>query len=179
MSYCKYTRDHPEDSINKTYHDNQYGFPLKSDTELFERLVLEINQAGLSWILILKRSSEFRRAYDHFDVDKVAAYTDIDRNRLLGDAGIIRNRRKIDAAIENARRIQSLRSEFGSFREWLDNHHPDSLENWILIFRNTFIFTGPEIVKEFLLSTGYLPGAHDPDCPVFQKIAFLQPPWMG
>ncbi len=178
MSYCSYIRDQPMDTLNKEYHDNQYGFPLFDDDSLFERLILEINQAGLSWGLILKRAHGFHLAYDGFCVEKVAAYSDSDRARLLSDAGIIRNRLKINAAIENARRILVLRKEFGSFKGWLDAHYPLSLEDWTRLFKNTFIFTGTEIVKEFLMSTGYLPGAHDPDCPIYEKISRLDPPWM-
>lgn len=177
-TYCEYIRAHPEDTLHKQYHDEQYGFPLTDDAALFERLVLEINQAGLSWTLILRRAPEFRRAYGGFDVDTVAAYGEADRARLLTDAGVIRNRLKVDAAIENARRIQGLRAEFGSFRGWLDAHHPLPLEAWTKLFKQTFVFTGGEIVNEFLMSTGYLPGAHDPDCPVYAEIARLSPPWM-
>ncbi len=175
LTYCQYLREHPEDTFNKTYHDTEYGFPLTDDSALFERLVLEINQAGLSWITILKKQANFRRAYDGFDVNKVAAYREQEIARLLSDAGIIRNRLKVNAAIENAHRIQSLRVEFGSFKGWLDAHHPLSLEEWTKLFKKTFVFTGGEIVKEFLLSTGYLPGAHDHDCPMYNEIAKLKP----
>ncbi len=109
-SYCEYLRDHPEDTLNKLYHDNEYGFPLAEDAALLERLALEINQAGLSWTLILKRKEAFHRAFEGFDVDKVAAYREQDVARLLADAGIIRNRLKVNAVIENARRIQGLRA---------------------------------------------------------------------
>jgi DNA-3-methyladenine glycosylase I len=177
-SYCEYIRAHPEDILHKDYHDTQYGFPLTGDAALFERLVLEINQAGLSWTLILRRAPEFHRAYDAFDIDKIAAYEEADRARLLADPGVIRNRRKVDAAIENARRIQNLLGEFGSFKGWLDAHHPRSKVEWTKLFRQTFVFTGGEIVSEFLMSTGYLPGAHDLDCPIFKEIASLNPPWM-
>jgi DNA-3-methyladenine glycosylase I len=177
MTYCQYLREHPEDTLNKEYHDNEYGFPLESDAALLERLVLEINQAGLSWVTILKKKSNFHLAYDGFEVDKVANYGEADRSRLLSDAGIIRNRLKVNAAIENARRIQGLRKEFGSFKGWLDRHYPLSLEEWTKLFKRNFVFTGGEIVKEFLVSTGYLPGAHDPECPVSWQIARLQPAW--
>jgi DNA-3-methyladenine glycosylase I len=177
-SYCEYLQDHPEDTLNKLYHDREYGFPLTDDASLLERLALEIAQAGLSWTLILKRKEAFHRAFEGFDVDSVAAYGEPDVARLLADAGIIRNRLKINAVIENARRIQALRTEFGSFKGWLDAHHPLSLEAWTKLFKQTFLFTGGEIVKEFLLSTGYLPGAHDPDCPVYARIARLKPAWM-
>jgi DNA-3-methyladenine glycosylase I len=178
MSYCTYIREHPEDTLNKDYHDMLYGFPLKDDAALFERLMLEVNQAGLSWGLILKRAPAFHRAYDGFNVDRVAAYAETDRRRLLSDAGVIRNRLKINAAIENARRIQGLRANFGSFKGWLDAHHPHPLEEWVILFKKTFLFTGGQIVNEFLMSTGYLPGAHDPDCPAYKRIAELDPPWM-
>ena len=178
MTYCQYLGEHPEDSLNKAYHDTEYGFPLEDDATLLERLALEINQAGLSWTLILKRKDNFRLSFDGFEVDTVAAYADEDMARLLGDAGIIRNRLKVRAVIENARRIQGLRTEFGSFKGWLDRHHPLTREEWTRLFKQTFVFTGGEIVNEFLVSTGYLPGAHDPECPVYGRIARLQPAWM-
>lgn len=177
-SYCQYLRTHPEETLHLAYHDHEYGFPLQSDSLLLERLALEINQAGLSWTLMLKRAPEFRRAFEGFEVDQVAAYGERDTARLLADAGIIRNRLKVGAVIENARRLQALRGEYGSFSGWLDGHHPLSLEDWTRLFKKTFVFTGGEIVREFLTSTGYLPGAHDPDCPVYGQIARLNPAWM-
>ena len=180
-TYCDYCNSHPEDEFNKHYHDTEYGFPLKDDNLLFERLVLEINQAGLSWITILKKAENFRKAYHGFDIDKVAQYREEDRARLLADAGIIRNRLKINAAIENAKRIQVLRKEHGSFKGWLDANakRPLSKEEWTKLFNKTFVFTGGEIVNEFLVSTGYLAGAHDADCPVYKKVASLRPVWMS
>jgi len=176
-SYCEYCNSHPEDIYNREYHDTEYGFPLLDDNLLFERLMLEINQAGLSWITILKKKENFRKAYHGFDVDKVANYKAKDRARLLKDAGIIRNRLKVNAAIENARRIQALRVEYGSFKGWLNAHHPMPLEEWAKLFKKTFLFTGGEIVREFLVSTGYLPGAHDEDCPIFRIVNKKNPPW--
>jgi len=177
-SYCDYVNSHPEDEYNRVYHDTEYGFPLRDDHLLFERFVLEINQAGLSWITILKKKDNFRRAYDDFDVDRVAAYKEKDRTRLLNDAGIIRNRLKVNAAIENAKRIQLLRAEHSSFKGWLDANHPLGLDEWAKLFKNNFVFTGGEIVREFLVSTGYLSGAHDRECPVYQRVAALRPAWM-
>jgi DNA-3-methyladenine glycosylase I len=176
-SYCDYCKTHPEDTFNGNYHATQYGFPLKEDHLLFERLIFEINQAGLSWITILKKADNLRLAYDDFDVDRVASYETSDRARLLGDAGIIRNRLKVNAAIENARRIQTLRGAYGSFKGWLDAHHPQSMENWVKLFKGSFLFTGGEIVKEFLISTGYLPGAHSLDCPIYPIVRKQNPPW--
>ena len=173
-SYCEAARDHP---WHGPYHDQEYGFPLRDDADLFERLVLEINQAGLSWLTILKKREAFRRAFRGFDIDHVARFGEKDRQRLLGDAGIVRNRLKIDAVIENARRLRRIRSEHGSFADWLDAHHPLSKTDWVKLFRSTFRFTGGEIVNEFLLSTGYLPGAHEPSCPVYGRVLGLDPPW--
>src|SRR5262245_29914673 len=178
-SYCDYCSSHPEDTFNKTYHDTQYGFPLKDDNLLFERLILEINQAGLSWITILRKAENFRKAYHGFNIDKVAKYGEQDSVRLLADAGVIRNRLKVNAAIENAKRIQLLRKEFGSFKGWLDANHPLPKEEWTKLFKKTFVFTGGEIVNEFLMSTGYLQGAHDETCPVYKKVASLRPAWMN
>lgn len=177
-AYCDYCNGHPEDTYNKDYHDREYGFPLKDDNQLFERLMLEINQAGLSWITILKKKSNFHSAYDGFDVDTVAGYKAKDRARLLADAGIIRNRLKVNAAIENARRIQTLQAEYGSFKKWLDVNHPQNLEEWAKLFKKTFLFTGGEIVREFLVSTGYFPGAHGEDCPIFVLVKRKNPPWV-
>lgn len=177
-TYCDYCNSHPEDAHNRVYHDTQYGFPLDDDNLLFERMILEINQAGLSWITILKKADNFRKAYRGFDIAKVAKFSKKDRTRLLADAGIIRNRLKVDAAIENAKRIQKLQKEFGSFKGWLDANHPLSKDEWTKLFKKTFVFTGGEIVNEFLLSTGYLPGAHAKDCPAYKKVASLRPAWM-
>ena len=177
LSYCQYCSTHPEDTFNKNYHDTEYGFPIKDDNLLFERLVLEINQAGLSWITILKKADNFRRAYDGFDLKTVAGYGESERERLLSDAGIIRNKLKVNAAIENARRILELKEEFGSFKGWLDAHHPRTKDEWVKLFKQNFKFVGGEIVNEFLMSTGYLPGAHDDDCPIFPQVKLQNPPW--
>jgi DNA-3-methyladenine glycosylase I len=175
MSYCRIAPGHP---LHGPYHDREYGFPIRDDARLFERLVLEINQAGLSWGTILAKRANFVRAYDGFDLDRVAAYGKRERARLLADAGIIRNGLKVDAAIENARRLQAIRAEHGSFRKWLDAHHPRDKDAWLRLFRETFRFTGGEITGEFLMSTGYLPGAHVRSCPVFPRLARRNPPWM-
>ena len=174
LTYCDAATGH---EWHGPYHDNEYGFPLESDAELFERLMLEVNQAGLSWLTILKKRQAFRQAYSGFDPEVVAAYSDADRVRLLADPGIIRNRLKVDAAISNAQRILDLRASHGSFAAWLAAHHPRSKEEWVKLFKKTFRFTGGEIVGEFLMSIGYLPGAHVPSCPVHQRIISRHPPW--
>jgi DNA-3-methyladenine glycosylase I len=175
MSYCQSAPGHP---FHGPYHDTEYGFPVTGDDVLFERLVLEINQAGLSWLTILKKREAFHAAFDGFDIARVAAYGEAERARLLSDAAIIRNRLKVDAAIENARRIMDLQRTHGSFAAWLDANHPLAKDDWVKLFKATFKFTGGEITGEFLMSTGYLAGAHEPGCPVYSKIAALDPAWM-
>ena len=175
LTYCAAAPGHPH---HGPYHDGEYGFPSSDDRVLFERLVLEINQAGLSWLTILKKRPAFRAAFDEFDIDRVAAYGEVERARLLADAGIIRNRLKVDAVIENARRIIALRESHGSFDGWLRAHHPLSKAEWVKLFGRTFRFTGGEIVGEFLMSLGYLPGAHRETCPFYQKLSKKRPPWM-
>lgn len=173
-SYCDIAPGHP---VHAHYHAHEYGFPQRDERELFERLLLEINQAGLSWETILKKREGFRAAYDGFDVDAVAAYGEADVERLLGDSRIIRNRLKVRAAIHNAQVIRTLRLSHGSFAAWLDAMHPRSKPEWVKLFRKTFRFTGGEITGEFLMSLGYLPGAHREDCPVHARIVGLSPPW--
>jgi DNA-3-methyladenine glycosylase I len=163
--------------LHKNYHDHYYGFPIHDDNELFGRLILEINQAGLSWETVLKKEESFRKAYNNFDIQAIAAYTEKDRERLLNDPGIIRNRLKVNAAIENAKTILTLQEEFGSFEKWLEHHHPKTLPEWLKLFKKTFKFTGGEIVNEFLMSTGYLKGAHTESCPVYHQILEQKPLW--
>ena len=204
-TYCDIAPGH---EWHGPYHDTEYGFPLRSDAELFERLMLEINQAGLSWLTILKKREAFRRAYDGFDPAKVARYGARERKRLLADAGIIRNRLKVEAAIANAGTVLELGKTHGSFAGWLEEQvwtdaktqrrkdakrterrkdgttegevrrRRRTKEEWVALFKQTFRFTGGEIVGEFLISTGFLPGAHVPACPVYARIARLKPAWM-
>ncbi len=174
MSYCDAAAGHP---FHGPYHDDEYGFPVRDDDRLFERLVLEINQAGLSWLTILQKREGFRDAYAEFALEKVARFDTRKRARLLENAGIIRNRLKVDAAIENAKRILALRKSHGSFADWLDAHHPRSKEEWVKLFRKTFVFTGGEITGSFLLSTGYLEGAHEKGCPVHGRTVKAGAPW--
>ncbi|MDR7067810.1 DNA-3-methyladenine glycosylase I [Pseudoxanthomonas japonensis] len=174
--YCDIAPGHP---LHGPYHDREYGFPQREEAVLFERLLLEINQAGLSWETMLKKREGFRAAYSGFDVDKVARYGEKDRARLLADPGIIRNRLKVEAAIHNAQVIRQLRASHGSFAAWLDAHHPLPKADWIKLFKKTFRFTGGEITNEFLMSLGYLPGAHREECPAFRRAAKQRPPWMS
>jgi DNA-3-methyladenine glycosylase I len=180
MSYCRAIQTmQPEErkALHADYHDNHYGFPIHDDNELFGRLIMEINQAGLSWETILKKEASFRKAYAGFDIEKVAAFTEDDRERLLADAGIIRNRLKVNAAVENAKTIVGLQKEHGSFEKWLEKNHPLTKEEWVKLFKKTFRFTGGEIVGEFLMSIGMLPGAHEESCPVYKEALKHDPLW--
>jgi len=172
--YCDIAPGHP---LHGPYHDQEYGFPLRDDAALFERLCLEIFQAGLSWLIVLKKRPALVAAFDGFDPATVAAYGEAERARLLADAGIIRNRRKIEAVIANAATLGRLRAEYGSFADWIDAHHPRDKAAWVRLFGQTFRFTGGEVVGEFLMSIGILPGAHRADCPAQARILALDPPW--
>ena len=169
-TYCDIAPGHP---FHGPYHDTEYGFPLLDDAGLFERLVLEINQAGLSWLTILKKREAFKLAYDGFDPHVVARYGEKERARLLADAGIIRNRLKVDAAIHNAGRVVALIESHGSFAAWLDAQGDLPKEQWVKVMKQEFRFMGGEIVGEFLMSTGRLPGAHSEDCPVGKRLRGL------
>lgn len=170
-SYCYFVKDLEAGHVHRLYHDTQYGFPIEDDDELFGRLILEINQAGLSWDTILKKQNNFRRAYDGFSIAKIAAYREGDINRLLSDASIIRNKLKVKAAIFNAQQVAKLQTEFGSFKNWLDHQTFTEKADWVKLFKKTFKFTGGEITGEFLMSTGYLPGAHVKECAIYKQLS--------
>jgi DNA-3-methyladenine glycosylase I len=180
MSYCKAIESMTGDrkALHKRYHDQYYGFPIRNDNELFGRLLMEFFQAGLSWETILKKENGFRLAFDNFNIVKVAAYDEVDFDRLVNDARIIRNKLKINAAIENARSIMLLQKEHGSFQNWLAINSPKQLDEWVKLFEKTFKFTGGEIVKEFLMSTGHLPGAHEANCAIHEYIIHSEPIWL-
>jgi len=169
--YCDIAPGHP---YHGPYHETEYGFPLRDDDALFERLCLEIFQAGLSWLIVLKKREEMRRAFDGFALKIVSSYDETKIEQLLGNAGVVRHRGKIVAIIENAKKIQGLQRDFGSFAAWLDAQKASDRAEWLKIFKKTFKFTGGEIVNEFLMSIGKLPGAHRPDCPVALKIQALK-----
>jgi DNA-3-methyladenine glycosylase I len=177
-SYCEAVRHLDETNVHRVYHDCLYGFPIEDDNELFERLVLEINQAGLSWNTILLKQQNFKNAFHQFDVKTVALYDEEEIKRLLNNAGIIRNRLKIDATIHNAKVILQLQKEFSSFKKWLDLNHPKTKQEWVKLFKQTFKFTGGEIVNEFLMSTGYFPGAHIESCTYYEDVIKANPAWL-
>ena len=148
----------------RLYHDHEYGRPLSSDRDYFERLVLELFQAGLSWRTILEKRDGFRRAFHDFDIRRIARYTEQDVERLRADKAIVRNRRKIEAAVENARRLLPLLAEHGSFHAFLLTLPLNDRHATVRAFRKTFTFMGPKIVEEFLMSTGHWPVEHDAHC---------------
>jgi DNA-3-methyladenine glycosylase I len=172
--YCTYvTTLTDENDIDKLYHDHHYGVRIEDDNELFCRLVMEINQAGLSWHTILVKEKNFRNAYHGFAIAKVAEYGDKDFERLMGDAGVIRNRLKINAAIYNAQKILEIQREYDSFRTWLDLQGKTLRQNkseWVKLFKKYFKFVGGEIVGEFLMSIDMLPGSHGKECSVYRKL---------
>jgi DNA-3-methyladenine glycosylase I len=152
-----------DDPLLTAYHDEEWGVPLEDDDELFERLTLELFQAGLSWRLILRKREAFRKAFHGFSIDRVASFTERDVKRLLGDDGIIRNRLKIESTIENARRLRRIIDEHGSFARYLSSL-TGTPEELYKEFRQRFRFMGPKIAESFLLSIGRLDGAHEPGC---------------
>ena len=116
MIRCQWAESSP---LMQEYHDTEWGVPLHDDRRLFEALVLDGAQAGLSWETILKKRENYRRAFHGFDATRIARYTEKDMRRLLADAGIIRNRLKIASAIKNAQRFLEVQKEFGSFDRYL------------------------------------------------------------
>jgi DNA-3-methyladenine glycosylase I len=177
MSYCKFCETKEPQDINRLYHDTQYGFPIDSDDELFGRLILEINQAGLSWQTILKKQANFRKAFNDFSVEKIANYNQEKIDELLQNSGIIRNKLKITAAIHNAKVVISLQKEHVSFKKWLEINSPKTREEWVKLFKKDFKFVGGEIINEFLMSAGYLKGAHDETCNIFNVVLLSDPNW--
>jgi 3-methyladenine DNA glycosylase len=175
-SYCDIAASDP---LHRAYHDREYGFPVEDEAVLFERLSLEIFQAGLTWRLVLQRRLALSRGFAGFDPERVAAFGADEQAALLADPSIIRNRRKIESIVANATTMLQLREEAGGFNAWLRRHHPRSEADWVRLFKQTFRFMGPEIVREFLLSTGYLAGAHRGDCPIHAEITALRPPWLS
>jgi DNA-3-methyladenine glycosylase I len=164
-TYCEAVRGLPEDNVHRIHHDTEHGSMPESDDDIFRRLILEINQAGLSFDIVLKKKKTLYEAYP--SIAKVAKYTQKDIKRLMNNSGIIRNRLKIEAAIYNAKKIQELQKEYGSLRKWLDINHPKTKDEWVKLFKKNFKFTGGEIINEFMMSICYLPGAHVKGCKLY------------
>ena len=170
------------DALMRAYHDEEWGVPQHDDTKLFEMILLEGAQAGLSWSTVLKRREGYRRAFNGFDAHQVSDFTEADKKRLLDDTGIIRNRAKVDSAIGNARAFLEVQAEFGSFARFLwayvddaprDNRFRSlsqipaqtdlSRELSRELKHRSFKFVGPTIVYAFMQSVGMV-NDHTVDC---------------
>lgn len=151
------------DPVMEKYHDEEWGFPVRTTRKHFEQLTLEIFQAGLSWRTILHKRKAFREEFMRFSPEKVARFTEKDIGRILGNPGVVRNRKKIEAAIENARRFLAIQKKYGSFNRYLASL-PDDLPSLQKIFRAEFVFMGPKIAEAYLESVGRIPEPHDPRC---------------
>ena len=141
----------------------------EDDNELFGRLVMEINQAGLSWNTVLQKYEGLKLAYSQFNLQKVSMYKEQDISELMGNKNIIRHELKIRSIVYNAQQILEIQKEFGTFKNWIMLQNQISIENWVKLFKKNFKFVGKEIVKEFLSSNGILKGAHDKECPEYLK----------
>ncbi|MCZ6535580.1 MAG: DNA-3-methyladenine glycosylase I [Chloroflexi bacterium] len=173
----------PEDPLMMRYHDEEWGIPVHDDCLLFEFLALEGAQAGLSWQTILRKRENYREAFDGFDPAKIAAYGETDRRRLLANAGIVRNRLKIDATINNAQRLLEVQKEYGSFDRYIwqftgnqtirrpgvltmDNLPAKTAESEAMskdLKRRGFRFVGPTICYAFMQAVGMV-NDHITDC---------------
>ena len=151
------------DPVMEKYHDEEWGFPVRTTRKHFEQLTLEIFQAGLSWRTILHKREAFRKEFMGFAPEKVARFTEKDIERILGNPGVVRNRKKIEATVENARRFLAIKKKHGSFNRYLASL-PDDLPSLQKIFRAEFVFMGPKIAEAYLESVGRIPEPHDPRC---------------
>jgi DNA-3-methyladenine glycosylase I len=175
-----------DNELYQQYHDHEWGRPVHDDTRLFELLILEGMQAGLSWITILRKRENFRRAFDNFDIDKVMGYDEKKVEALLRDEGIIRNRRKIEAAIHNAHIFSEVQNEYGSFDAFLWAYVDKSIQNaWRTVSdvpattelsdkiskdlkKRGFKFVGSTIVYALMQSIGMV-NDHTTDCFCYHK----------
>jgi DNA-3-methyladenine glycosylase I len=148
----------------RKYHDEEYGMARALDVDYYEMLVLELFQAGLSWRTILAKRDNFRKAFKGFDFRVVSRFGDAQIRRLMADKGIVRNLRKIKAAVENARRFAKIIDGHGSFRNFLGKLPLDDRDATVRAFKREFVFMGPKIVEEFLMSTGHWPVNHEKSC---------------
>jgi len=154
----------PKNALAIAYHDEEWGVPVHDDQKLFECLTLEGAQAGLSWDTILAKRENYRRAFERFDLKKVAAYGARDRRRLLADAGIVRHSGKIAATIGNARRVLEVRMEFGSFSKYVwsfAGRNAEALSKDLQ--RRGFRFVGPTTVYAFMQAVGMV-NDHEEAC---------------
>ncbi len=155
------------DPLLATYHDIEWGRAIRTSRGHLERIALEIFQCGLSWKIVLVKRPALRRCFEGFRVDHVAGFSARDVNRLCRDASIIRNRRKIEATIHNARQFQTIAREHGSYMRWLASlptETPGDVAALFPLFRKTFKFMGPETTRCYLMGCGKIPPDHDGGC---------------
>jgi DNA-3-methyladenine glycosylase I len=151
------------DPVLAAYHDEEWGQPPLGEAGWFERLSLEVFQAGLSWRTVLAKREGFRHAFHDFEPKLVAAFTSRDVTSILRDPGIVRNRAKVLATIENAKTVLGLTASHGSFAEWV-GAQAESLEEQQRSYRQTFQFASPQVVEAFLHSVGRIEPPHEPGC---------------
>ncbi len=163
-SYCAFCNSASAPKIHSQYHKKEYGINPKKDKLFFEALVLEINQTGLSWDLVLKRRNNIKLAFENYNLNKISNFNKKNINDLLSNNKIIRNKKKIIAIIYNSKIFIEIIKDNGSFKKWMDKNKNKSLDQWIKLFKKKFKFTGPSVTKEFLIATGYIAGAHDLNC---------------
>lgn len=178
-----------ENELYMDYHDREWGVPVHDDQKLFEFLVLDTMQAGLSWFIVLKKRGSFRKAFDKFNARKVAEYDEKKVKELLSNKGIIRNRRKIEAAIQNAKAFLAVQKEFGSFEKYIwqfvggepkknawetDGEIPSKSEESDAmsedLIKRGFKFVGPTICYAFMQAAG-LVNDHTVDCFRYNEVA--------
>ncbi len=161
-AYCRWVAD---DELARRFHDEEWGRDPGDDRAWFELLCLEVFQAGLSWRLVLHRREALREALAGFEPAVLAGWTGADIERALGAPGVIRNRRKLEAVVENARAFLGVRAEAGAFGAWVDGLLADGGEAAVVReFRRRFRFLGPTLVRSLLESAARLPVVHDPEC---------------
>lgn len=165
MNRCKWSE---ESEMLQQYHDNEWGKIVVGDNKLFECLTLELFQSGLSWKTILHKRENFRKAFAGFDVEKVMQFGEKDIERLLADAGIVRHRKKIEATIENATRVNELVKEFGSFEGFLNGLPEGKIEKQKTL-QKTFKHVGLTTAESFLEATGRIPASHSEQCFMITK----------
>jgi DNA-3-methyladenine glycosylase I len=177
-----------EDPLMRAYHDKEWGVPVHDDQELFELLILEGAQAGLSWSTILKRRDGYRQAFNNFDINKVAKFSDSDFNKLIENAGIIRNKLKIRSAINNAKQFIKVQNEFGSFKTYIWGFTDNQvIQNYFTslseipaftplsvviskdLKKRGFNFVGPTIVYAYMQSIGIV-NDHITNCFRFKEV---------
>ncbi|WDL98221.1 DNA-3-methyladenine glycosylase I [Alicyclobacillus sp. ALC3] len=149
------------DAALAQYHDVEWGQRPATDADWFERVVLETFQAGLSWRTILLKRPAFRRGFAQFEVNRVAAFGEEDVARLMADPGIVRNRKKVESALQNARIAQSLIREYGSLGRFFTSLPVSDL---LRVLQKTFRFVGPTTAESIAIATGLLPAPHDHEC---------------